>query len=46
MYQVDITESHTLTMELAARNEEIKLKELQHQRMISEVEGLCYSFNG
>jgi PAS domain S-box-containing protein len=35
---VDITESHTLTMELAARNEEIKLKELQHQRMISEVE--------
>jgi PAS domain-containing protein len=35
---VDITESHTLTMELAARNEEIKFKELQHQRMISEVE--------
>jgi PAS domain S-box-containing protein len=35
---VDITESHTLTVELAARNEEIKLKEVQHQRMISEVE--------
>jgi hypothetical protein len=35
---VDITESHTLTVELDARNKEIKLKELQHQRMISEVE--------
>ncbi|HEX5153456.1 MAG TPA: PAS domain-containing protein [Parafilimonas sp.] len=35
---VDITESHALTAELAVRNEEIQLKELQYQRMISEVE--------
>lgn len=35
---MDITESNMLTLQLAQMNEEIKYKELQHQRMISEVE--------
>jgi PAS domain S-box-containing protein len=35
---IDITESHELNKELAAVNEKIKHNELQHQRMINEVE--------
>ncbi len=35
---MDITESHNLNLELAAINEKIKFNELQHQRMINEVE--------
>ena len=35
---IDVTESQLLTLQLEKINEEIKYKELQHQRMISEVE--------
>lgn len=35
---IDITENQLLTIQLEQINEEIKYKELQHQRMISEVE--------
>jgi len=35
---IDVTESHNLTMQLAAINEAIQQKELQYQRMINEVE--------
>jgi PAS domain S-box-containing protein len=35
---IDITQSHQLNIELAAINEKIKHNELQHQRMINEVE--------
>lgn len=35
---IDVTENQLLTLQLEQINEEIKFKELQHQRMISEVE--------
>lgn len=35
---IDVTESHLLTLQLAAMNEEIKKKEKDHQRMINEIE--------
>jgi PAS domain S-box-containing protein len=35
---IDITEIHQLNIELAELNEKVKLNELQHQRMINEVE--------
>lgn len=35
---VDVTESHLLTLKLAAINEEIKQRETEHQRMINEIE--------
>ena len=35
---IDVTESHSLTLQLAAINEEVKQKEKQHQRMINEIE--------
>lgn len=35
---IDITESQRLTQQLGEMNEEVKLKEKQHQRMINEIE--------
>ncbi len=35
---VDVTESHLLTLKLAAMNEQMRQKESEHQRMINEIE--------
>ncbi|MBV9962767.1 MAG: PAS domain-containing protein [Parafilimonas sp.] len=35
---IDITESYNLSMEVAAMNDRVRKNELQHQRMINEVE--------